>query len=463
MTPQVAVLCRDDVPEPSLELVGAELEVPLVTGEQVRYANLDNAASTSSMVAVERAVNELLPWYSSVHRGAGFASLVSTDAYSACRDVVRSFLGARDDDSVLFTRNTTDALNLLAHALPEETAVITFVSEHHANLLPWRRGTVRHLPIPVSADAAVKAVEAALREAPAGPRLVAVTGASNVTGELWPVREIASAAHRYGARVALDAAQLAPHRPIDISSWGVDYVAFSGHKLYAPFGTGVLAGRSDWLDQGRPYLAGGGAVRNVSADDVRWVTGPARHEAGTPAVLGAVAVAAACRALEQAGWPLIEAHEAQLLERLRCGLETINGISTYTLWRPAGARIGVITFNLAGWNHALLAAVLSAEHGIGVRDGAFCAHPLLRELTAGEAASGAVRASIGIGTRAADIDRLVSALGQISRSGAKWSYRARDGYVVPEPDPRPRPSLGGLLAGPVRLSVLPPCCTDSDA
>ncbi len=460
MTPQVAVIHTGEVSAAPLELVGAELQVPLVTGEKVRYANLDNAASTSSLVAVERAVSELLPWYSSVHRGAGFASLVSTDAYSASREVVRSFIGARDDDSVLFTRNTTDALNLLAQALPQQTTVITFVSEHHANLLPWRRGTVQHLPIPATPDAAIRAVETALREAPAGPRLLAVTGASNVTGELWPVREIASVAHRHGARIALDAAQLAAHRPIDISGWGVDYVAFSGHKLYAPFGAGVLAGRPDWLDRGRPYLAGGGAVRHVSADDVRWTTGPARHEAGTPAVLGAVAVAAACRALEQAGWQAIQAHEAQLLERLRVGLEAIDGVSTYTLWQPAGARIGVVTFNLAGWDHALLAAVLSAEYGIGVRDGAFCAHPLVRELTAGQAAGGAVRASIGVGTRVEDIDRLIEAIDHISRNGANWSYGARDGYIVPDPDPRPRPTLGGLLAPSARLSLLAPCSPD---
>ncbi len=460
MAPQLAVLQADTISAPPLELVSSELEVPLVTGEQVRYANLDNAASTSALVAVERAVSELLPWYSSVHRGAGFASLVSTDAYSAAREVVRSFVGARADDTVLFTRNTTDALNLLAQALPQATTVITFVSEHHANLLPWRRGNVRHLPIPQTPAAAIEAVQTALREAPPGPRLVAITGASNVTGELWPVKQIASVAHRHGARVALDAAQLAAHRPIDIRGWGVDYVAFSGHKLYAPFGAGVLAGRPDWLDQGRPYLAGGGAVKHVSADDVRWATGPARHEAGTPPVIGAVAVAAACRALTQAGWPAIQAHEARLLDRLRCGLEAIDGVRTYALWQPAAARVGVVTFNLAGYGHALLAAVLSAEYGIGVRDGAFCAHPLLRELTAGEGAGGAVRASIGIGTRVADIDRLLEAIDEIARCGPKWSYCVRDGYTVPEPDPRPRPVLGGLLAEPARLSLLPPCASN---
>ena len=154
---------------------------------------------------------------------------------------------------------------------------------------------------------------------------------------------------------------------------------------------------------------------------------------------------------------MIEAHEAQLVDRLRSGLEAIDGISAYTLWKPAGERIGVITSNLAGWNHALLAAVLSAEYGIGVRDGAFCAHPLLRELTAGEAADGAVRASVGIGTRVADINRLVDAIARISRNGASWGYRSRDGYVAPEPDPRPRPALGGLLDRNAQLSLLSPC------
>ncbi len=457
MTPQVAVRTRDGVPAAPLELVGNDLRVPLVTGEIVRYANLDNAASTSALVAVERAVSDFLPWYSSVHRGAGFASLVSTEAYAASREVVRAFIGARADDGVVFTRNTTDALNLLAQALPERTEVITFASEHHANLLPWRRGTVRHLPIPRTRAGAIAAVDAALRVTSAGPRLVAVTGASNVTGELWPVGEIVSIARRHGARVALDAAQVAPHRPIDISAWGVDYVAFSGHKLYAPFGAGVLAGRSDWLDAGRPYLAGGGAVQSVSADDVRWATGPARHEAGTPPVLGAVATAAACRALEDVGWDVIETHEAHLLERLRSGLEAIDAVRTYALWPAAGERVGVITFNLAGWDHALLATVLSAEYGIGVRHGAFCAHPLIRELTAGEPATGAVRASIGIGTCAADVDRLIAAIAHIARRGASWTYRARNGHVVPDPDPRPRPSLTGLLDRPARLSVLPRC------
>jgi selenocysteine lyase/cysteine desulfurase len=433
-----------------LELVGGDLQVPLVDGEWVRYANLDNAASAPALRQVADTVAELLPYYGSVHRGAGFASLVSTEAYTRAREIVRGFVGARDDDLVLFTRNTTDALNLLANALPSGTTVLTFTGEHHANLLPWRRGDVRHLPIPASPADALAALDAHLSALGGGPALIAVTGASNVTGEVWPIAEIACIAHRHGARVALDAAQLAAHRRIEIAAWDVDYVAFSGHKVYAPYGAGVLAGPADWLDSARPHLAGGGAVHNVTVDGVEWATGPARHEAGTPAALGAVAIAAAVSALSETGWERIQVHEQELLERLLTGLDAIGCVRTYELWDRGHDRVGVVSFNVAGLDPALLAAALGAEHGIGVRDGAFCAHPLMDHFAARDGGSRhAVRASIGVGTSAHDIDRLLGAVERIARHGPSWSYVERGGYVLPDPDPRPRPALGGLLSGPL--------------
>ncbi|GFJ90991.1 hypothetical protein Prum_046330 [Phytohabitans rumicis] len=218
--------------------------------------NLDYAATAPCARAAADAVAELLPWYGSVHRGAGALSQRSTLAYEVARQAVGDFLGARAGDHVIFTRNTTDALNLLARALPAGTPVVTYGAEHHANLLPWPVGAVR-LPVPDSPGAAIRALDAALRQLDA-PALVAVTGASNVTGERWPVAELAAVAHRHGARIAVDAAQLAPHAPIDIADLDLDYVAVSGHKLYAPFGAGVLAGRGDWLDAAPPYLTGAG-------------------------------------------------------------------------------------------------------------------------------------------------------------------------------------------------------------
>ena len=189
----------------------------------------------------------------------------------------------------------------------------------------------------------------------------------------------------------------------------------------------------------------------MTAGAVEWNTGPARHKGGTPAALGAFALAAAVRALEDAGWDELIAHEEALLERLLTGLDAIEGVRTYELWGRGHDRVGVVSFNLAGLNPALLAAALAAEHGIGVRDGAFCAHPLMDHF----GALRAVRASIGVGTTQDDIDRLLRAVAQIARDGVAWTYAGSDGSVVPDPDPRPRPSLGGLLSGPLVVGASP--------
>jgi selenocysteine lyase/cysteine desulfurase len=276
--------------------------------------------------------------------------------------------------------------------------------------------------LPTTPRAAVEAVDAALGRL-AGPALVAVTGASNVTGELWPVREIAAVARNHGARTLLDAAQLAAHRPIDLTALGVDYAVLSGHKLYAPFGTGVLAGRSDWLDAAPPYLRGGGATGHVGdADgDVRWNFGPARHEAGTPNLLGAVALAAVCEALDAADRPALAADEDALLRRLRRGLRAIPGVHELSLFGPRHPRVGIVSFAVEGVESATVAARLSAGHGIGVRDGLFCAHPLTRELLTRAPVAlprTAVRASLGLGTTPTDVDRLVAGVAAIaSRTG----------------------------------------------
>ena len=317
-------------------VVGADLRVPLVTGERVTYANLDHAASAPCLAEVRDAVDELLPWYASVHRGAGFASQVSTRVYEQARDRVRKFVGAHSSDAVVFTRNTTDALNLLARSVPRGTAVVLFDSEHHAALLPWRGPNVQRIATPAEesntasgAAAVVVALDRALAAAPVGPRLVIVTGASNVTGELWPVAELARVARSHGARIALDAAQLAPHRPIDVRALNVDYVAFSGHKIYAPFGAGVLVGRADWLQQAQPYLVGGGATSKVTDHGdrlgVAWSAVPERHEAGSPNVVGVHALASACETLSR-HWEQTIEHEQALLTRLREGLRAIPGL-----------------------------------------------------------------------------------------------------------------------------------------
>jgi selenocysteine lyase/cysteine desulfurase len=283
-----------------------------------------------------------------------------------------------------------------------------------------------------------------------------VTGSSNVTGELLPIAQLADLAHAHGARIVVDAAQLAPHRRIDVGASGIDYVAFSGHKLYAPFGAGVLVGRRDWLDAAPAHLAGGGAVREVGPQETHWATAPQRHEAGTPNVLGTVALATACRALAQLPDGVLAAHEACLRERLVAGLRVLPGVRVLSIWPDATERIGVVSFTLAGHDPGRLAAVLSAEHGIGVRDGRFCAHPLMARLAPGGA--GAVRVSLGVGTSSDDVDALLLALEDVLTGGESWSYVLAGGRWTPFPDPRPLDlAVAALLPPPRSDAGASPC------
>jgi selenocysteine lyase/cysteine desulfurase len=341
---------------------------------------------------------------------------------------------------VILVRNTTEAINVLSAALPAGTRVLSSPVEHHANMLPWRRHDVELLPFPESADALCAACEHALRSARPRFDIVALTGASNVTGEVWPVERLAAIAHRHGARLFVDAAQLAPHRPIDMAAAGIDFLAFSGHKLYAPFGAGALVGPAGRLAAVAPLLQGGGAIKLVTLDDTIWADGPERHEAGSPNVVGAVALGAACRALDALGMDSVAEQERRLAARLRHGLAAVPGLDQLAIWHEDDAdRVGVASFRLAGYRHPLLAAILSAEYAIAVRHGCFCAHPLIahlleisapemltfwRRLQAGGTPQlpGAVRASVGLGTTEQDVDQLIGALDAIARHGPAMRY-----------------------------------------
>ncbi|MFJ8884426.1 aminotransferase class V-fold PLP-dependent enzyme [Streptomyces sp. NPDC102402] len=450
----VSTLAADQSVCAPLPVLGSDVTVPLVTGGDVTYAALDYAASAPALQRVWDDVAAYAPYYGSVHRGAGYLSQLSTDLFESSRVTVAEFLGCRADDQVVFTRSTTDSLNLLAAALPAGCQVFVFETEHHASLLPWRDARVTYLDAPRTPEQAVATLERALAgRDPHVPALVCVTGASNVTGELWPVRELAAAAHAHGARIVLDAAQLAPHHPVDIAGLDVDWVAFSGHKLYAPFGSGVLAGRADWLVDAEPYLAGGGASRKVARRtdggvDVEWHTTAARHEAGSPNVIGVYSIAAACKALTEAGFDSLVAREQRLVSRVREGLAGVPEVKVLSLFGDDAPRVGVISFVVEGWNSSHFAAALSAEYGIGVRDGLFCAHPLVRtllgsepqdpgecgapEAAPGERSLNAIRVSFGAGTPDEHIERFVGAVRELVSKGARWTYRTEEGRCVPD-------------------------------
>ncbi|WP_327175301.1 aminotransferase class V-fold PLP-dependent enzyme [Streptomyces sp. NBC_01335] len=437
-----------------LPVLGKDVTVPLVTGGEVTYAALDYAASAPALQRVWDDVAAYAPYYGSVHRGAGYLSQLSTDLFENSRATVAEFLGCRPGDQVIFTRSTTDSLNLLAAVIPADCEVFVYETEHHASLLPWRDAKVTYLNAPRTPQQAVESLERALADRdPYGPALVCVTGASNVTGELWPVKELAAAAHAHGARIVLDAAQLAPHHPVDIAELDVDWVAFSGHKLYAPFGSGVLAGRADWLQDSEPYLAGGGASKKVARRtdggvDVEWHTTAARHEAGSPNVIGVYSIASACKALTEAGFDKLVAREQRLVARVRAGLAEVPQVKVLSLFGDDAPRVGVISFVVEGWNSSHFAAALSAEYGIGVRDGLFCAHPLVRTLLGsdpqdpgecgapeaepGERSLNAIRVSFGAGTPDEHVDRFVRAVSELVSEGAQWKYRTEGGRCVPD-------------------------------
>ncbi len=427
---------------PNHRVVGDDVRVPVLNGTHVRPINLDHAASTPALQSVQDTVARFGAWYSSVHRGAGFASQLATQVYEDARTVAGRFVGARPSQHVaIFGPNTTAAINKLAKRIPFQPGqvVISTQLEHHANDLPWRQvAHVAYVRTDHNGQLDEDHYTHLLRRYAARVRLVAISGASNVTGTIPSVHRLAEQAHAAGAEIAVDCAQLAPHRAIDVGDLSdparLDYVAFSGHKLYAPFGSGVLVGRRDTFTQGVPDAVGGGTVGRVTDTDVAWAGAPARDEAGTPNVVGAVALATATQALQRIGLDQIAAHEAALTAYALERLQQVPGLRVYGDPDSARAhqRLGVVPFTLRGVDHRLVAAILSCEYGIAVRNGAFCAQPYVRHLLGPDAADvacgsadqpmGLVRISFGLANTFADVDTLVDALNAIARHTYRGSY-----------------------------------------
>ncbi len=444
MTTHAAVASYRDL------FVGLESDVPLLDGSCRCYVNLDNAASTPPLLVVQQAVNHFFTYYSSVHRGTGFKSQLATHAYEQARHVVLDFVHADPTEHVcIFTKNTTESINKLARRFPftpERDVVLVSMMEHHSNDLPWRAAahTVHVAALP---DGRLDEADFDAKLAEYGDRLalVAITGASNVTGFINPIHRLAEKTHAVGAQIAVDCAQLAPHRAINmlpLSDPGhLDYVSFSAHKMYAPVGTGVLVGRRDTFEHGDPDMRGGGTVAIVMIDDVVWADAPDRDEAGSPNTVGAIALAAAIRQLQAIGMDAVAQHEADLTAYALRRLREVPGIQILGDANPdqAATRVGAIPFNLAGVSHFLVAAILGYEFGIGVRNGCFCAHPYILhllglshaeaeavrvELVARNktAMPGLIRASFGLYNTFEDVDALVDALGHIAGGAYRGVY-----------------------------------------
>ncbi len=430
-------------------IVGLDREVPLLDGRRIPYVNLDNAASTPPLVDVARAVEAFIPYYSSVHRGTGFKSRLSTVAYDQAHAIIGRFVGADlSTNTVIFGKNTTEAINKLAYRLPlgPESVVLTTQMEHHSNDLPWRhRAHVVHVRALPDGRLDEDDFDAQLQRYAGRVALVTVTGASNVSGFIQPIHRLARKAHAAGALILADTAQLAPHRRVDMLADDdpehLDFVTLSAHKMYAPFGTGALIGAKDVFLHEAPEYRGGGTVDVVTLEEVHWAGLPDREEAGSPNVVGAVAMAVAARTLMEVGMETIAAHEEHLIAYTLERLRDLPGIHLFGETDPARAheKVGVIPFNVEGVSHFLTAAILGYEGGIGVRSGCFCAHPyvvhLLRldedeshrwrdQLLSGDKSHmpGMVRASFGCYNNTDDVDRLVEMLQRITRGDYQGDY-----------------------------------------
>jgi len=373
---------------------------------------LDSAASAQKPRAVIDAMrNAMETQYANVHRGLHWMSERTTDAYEAARDAVAALMNAPDREEIVFVRNSTEAINLVAHSfgrhmLKPGQAVLISGMEHHSNIVPWQmlrdaHGTsLRVAPITDSGELDMAAFEALLSDGKVG--LVAITHMSNVLGTVTPAERIVSLAHAYGAKVLFDGSQAIVHRAVDVQAIGCDFYAWTGHKLYGPTGIGVLWARRELLEAMPPFLGGGEMISSVTYEKSTWARVPHKFEAGTPAILEGIGLKAAIDYVQGIGYDAMAEHEATLTEHALARLSRIEGLR---ILGQAQDRGGVVAFALDK-AHAHDVATLLDRQGIAVRAGHHCAEPLMHRFGLDSTA----RASFGIYTTHEEIDALAAAL-----------------------------------------------------
>ena len=400
-----------------LDVTAIREEFPIlrqtVRGKKLVF--LDSAASAQKPRAVIAAmVRTMETQYANVHRGLHWMSERTTDAYEGTRDAVARLLNARDRREIVFTRNSTEAINLVAHSfgrgvLSAGQAVLISEMEHHSNLVPWQMLRDAHnielrvAPVTDAGELDMAAFEALLADGRVG--LVAITHMSNVLGTCTPAERIAALAHAHGARVLFDGSQAVVHRRVDVQALDADFYVFTGHKLYGPTGIGVLWARRELLDAMPPFLGGGDMISSVTWERSTWEEVPHKFEAGTPPIIEAIGLGAAIGFVESIGYDAIAAHEASLTDHALARLGAIEGV--HVLGR-AQDRGGVVSFTLDR-AHAHDVATLLDRQGIAVRAGHHCAEPLMRRFGVDSTA----RASFGVYTTHEEIDALADTLARV--------------------------------------------------
>jgi cysteine desulfurase/selenocysteine lyase len=404
-----------DTTEPGLDVDALRADFPIL---DTRVHNdrplvyLDNAATTQRPRQVIECIERVYKSaYSNVHRGSHYLSNLSTDLYEEARRVVKDFVNAQSENEIVFTTGTTMAVNLIARSWGDQNVgsgdeILLTEMEHHSNIVPWqqlaeRTGcTVRFLPITDDGFLDLRQLDEYLTEQ---TRMFAFTAVSNVLGTINPVRELVARAHQVGAIVAVDAAQSVPHEPTDVQSWNADFVSFSGHKMLAPSGVGVLYGRESLLESMPPFLGGGSMIRSVTKDGYQTARLPAKFEAGTPPIVSVLGLTTAVEYLQNIGLENILAHERMLATYAYERLSEIEG--TRLLGPTPEVKAGVISFDMAGIDGYDLAHIVDRQ-GVAIRVGHHCAMPLHQRL----GLSTSCRASFYLYNRLDEVDILIDAL-----------------------------------------------------
>lgn len=370
-------------------VVGVDGKIPLQNGQYTTAINFDNAASTPPLVSVLEEINQFSTMYSSIHRGTGYKSQFSSRLFEEARSTILKFVNAdQQKNTVIYVKNTTEAINKLSYRLwdgDKKSVVLSTWMEHHSNDLPWRsKFKVDYVQVDSKGKLSLEDMENKLIKHKGNVKLVTVTGASNVTGYVNPIHKIAELAHRYKAKILVDGAQLVPHSQINMTPKNpiqhIDYLVFSAHKMYAPFGIGVLIGPKETFQKGVSEFIGGGTARIVTHDWVMWEDTPHKDEAGSPNVIGVIALVTAIKTLTSIGMQTIDQYERQLTDYANAKIQAIPGITLYSHPAPGEARIGVVPFNINGLHHEMVGTILSNYAGIAVRTGCFCTQPYIQKL-----------------------------------------------------------------------------------
>jgi len=373
---------------------------------------LDNAATTQKpKKVIDRIVEGYYHANANIHRGVHYLSQLATEAHENARDSVREFLNARKSSEIIFTRGTTDAINLVASSFSKafiqpEDEVIVSAMEHHSNIVPWQLQGVKLKVIPLTPNGELD-LDAYTRLFSKKTRLVAITHVSNVLGTINPVSEIIRISHLHNVPVLIDGAQAVAHLPVDVQALDADFYAFSGHKIYAPTGTGVLYGKEKWLDLIPPWQGGGEMIASVSFEKTTFNELPYKFEAGTPDFIGSTGLAEALRYVTSIGWENLKNHEELLLKHATERLNTIKGIRFFG---QSPCKSGVISFLIDPVHHYDM-GMFRGRLGIAVRTGHHCAEPLMRTL----GIEGTVRASFALYNDTDEIDTLIDGIDKVKR------------------------------------------------